>query len=42
MNILSLTAGTGSVYAGSGLRDNTLAAEETGDKMFAMWDRTLK
>jgi glycosyltransferase involved in cell wall biosynthesis len=27
MNILSLTAGTGSVYAGSGLRDNTLAAE---------------
>jgi glycosyltransferase involved in cell wall biosynthesis len=27
MNILSLTAGTGSVYAGSGFRDNTLAAE---------------
>src|SRR5689334_7777655 len=27
MNILSLTAGTGSVYAGSGLRDNVLAAE---------------
>ena len=22
--------------------DNTLAAEETWDKMFAMWDRTLK
>jgi glycosyltransferase involved in cell wall biosynthesis len=27
MNILFLTAGTGSVYAGSGLRDNSLAAE---------------
>jgi glycosyltransferase involved in cell wall biosynthesis len=27
MNILSLTAGTGSVYAGSGFRDNSLAAE---------------